>query len=615
MSRARLTLTGGDAKPDILDLLPDQPVTIGRSRDNSIVLRDEHASRLHARIYFEGERWMIRDFGLNGTRVNEERVAQAVELVHGYEIRVGEIRLRFTLEDMASPPKPWRGPSTTSDRRTVTEAIGSLTASSKFQSDELKTLCHFMAYAVEQNDSRDLIREAMRVLFIETTATRVAYLTLDANDPTVKLIFPDAVEPDTQLSRQLSRRVQRDGKMVWLATDMADTHHGDNPPFRSDALCLPLRDGVLSMGALHIHNENQLFTERAVRFAEALCGFLAQCLSALRQRRALMAENERLQSHITGINELVGDSAPLQELRALIERAAPQPYPVLITGEPGVGKELVALALHQNGPRASAPFVVIHCSRIAPSLMEAELFGYRKGAFSGADQDYAGLFSHADEGTLFLDEVGDLSLECQAKLLRVLDAKIFRPIGANAEIRTDLRILAATQRDLEADIRSGRFRQDLFYRLRVIQIAVPPLRDHAADIPYLVQYFLDKLTLETRRPLKITDAAMDKLIHHPWPGNLRQLRSVIESAVFMMSDESIDIDSLKIDPPAVPPTTPTLLDRPPSLDWEELERWAIEQALQQTGGNVSQAARILGMSRDTLHTRIRKKTPIPETPE
>jgi transcriptional regulator with PAS, ATPase and Fis domain len=274
---------------------------------------------------------------------------------------------------------------------------------------------------------------------------------------------------------------------------------------------------------------------------------------------------------------------------------------VLIQGESGTGKELVALALHRRSSRNVGPFVVVNCAAIPSALMEAELFGYRRGAFSGAERDHPGLFQQADEGTLFLDEVGELSADCQAKLLRAIEGKAFRPIGATGDVTSDVRIIAATNRNLEQEVKAGRFRQDLYFRLKVIEIGVPPLRERPEDIPYLVQYFLDKLAVECRRTVHLSPAAIELLQAHIWPGNVRQLRALLESAVAMSETETVDADTLRrmLSPNPIG-------EAPQSLNWEELEKWAAEKALKQTGGNVSQAAAVLGISRDTLHTKIKK---------
>jgi transcriptional regulator with PAS, ATPase and Fis domain len=227
------------------------------------------------------------------------------------------------------------------------------------------------------------------------------------------------------------------------------------------------------------------------------------------------------------------------------------------------------------------------------------VFGHRKGAFSGADRDHPGLFQQADDGTLFLDEIGELSLEFQAKLLRVMETKVFRPVGATAEVGVDVRVIAATHRELERDVREGRFRQDLFYRLQGIQVRVPPLREHSEDIPELVDYFLGKLTVEWNRQVKVSKAALRRLQEFSWPGNVRQLRSVLENAVTQCEKELIEPGDLLL--PAG-----LCSAEPPSLNLEAVEAWAIRQALQQSGGNISQSAKTLGVARDTLSNKIKK---------
>jgi transcriptional regulator with PAS, ATPase and Fis domain len=251
---------------------------------------------------------------------------------------------------------------------------------------------------------------------------------------------------------------------------------------------------------------------------------------------------------------------------------------------------------------------VVNCAAIAPTLLEAELFGYKKGAFSGADRDHPGLFQQADDGTLFLDEVGELSADCQAKLLRVIEGKAFRPVGATQDIKVDVRIVAATHRDLEKEVKGSRFRQDLFFRLKIIQIRVPPLREHPEDIPELASFFLAKVSGECRRNFKVTPAAMRKLQAYNWPGNVRQLRAAIESAAVMSEGDTIDADAIPLTGGTEILTAPTSssADTPPSLNMIEIEEWAIRRALRQTGGNVSHAAKLLNISRDTLHTKLKK---------
>jgi two-component system, NtrC family, response regulator HydG len=598
--RARLSLIEGEARPEVVELNPERPISLGRSRDNTIVIpRDEHTSRLHAKIYFENGRWCVRDFGLNGTRVNNERIDQVSDLDHGQEVRIGDVRFRFSVpgkNDASSGPFK----ALTSDQSPSGNTIPLSTT--RLQLDELSTLCQFMAMAVESVDPQELVRQGLLTLQHQTGACLVGYLSLDPTDPLPKIVLPETAQVDVHLSRLLTRRIQREGKPVWLGGDSAPTRPTSESlsPY-NDALCLPLKTAGESLGALHVYKSNSYFAERDVRFCEALTGYLAHGLHVLKERRKLEAENTRLRSHLSTSDDLVGDSPAMMNLRTRIGRAALQQFPVLIQGESGAGKELVALALHRRSPRSTGPFVVVNCAAIPSSLMEAELFGYRRGAFSGADRDHPGLFQQADEGTLFLDEVAELSADCQAKLLRAVEGKAFRPIGATSDVTSDVRFVTATNRNLEQEVKNGRFRQDLYFRIKVIEIQVPPLRERPEDIPYLVQYFLDKLAVECRRVVHFTPAAVEQLQAHSWPGNVRQLRALLESAVAMNETDTIDAEGIKH------MLTPgQIADAPPSLKWDELERWAVEKSLKQTGGNVSQAAVVLGMSRDTLHTKIKR---------
>jgi two-component system, NtrC family, response regulator HydG len=250
-------------------------------------------------------------------------------------------------------------------------------------------------------------------------------------------------------------------------------------------------------------------------------------------------EIARLRANPPAVDELIGDSAPMVQLRQQIAKVASQPLPVLIRGEPGVGAEIVAHYLHRQSPRKGSAFVYAPCSSIAPALIEGDLFGRRATASSpGADEP--GLCLQADEGTLFIDEIADLTPDCQTKLQRLIEDKCMRPVGSNNDTRADVRVIAATQVDLETAVADGHFRKGLFEKLGRVSIDVPSLRTHLDDIPYLVQYFLDKLALESRRQVTLTDMAMRKLQAYLWPGNHRQLRCELESAVLRSTKDVID---------------------------------------------------------------------------
>ncbi|QEL14367.1 sigma 54-interacting transcriptional regulator [Limnoglobus roseus] len=638
--RARLKVEAGEGSPTLFELAPGQPATLGRSRDSSVVLKDDLASRLHAKVYYEDGRWVVRDFGLNGTKVNGTKVSGAAELNDGSVIQIGDAVVRFhTVAGPAITPPPTgprtnglshplSGTKTGTDHRTpapsesphatktgfnVDRFAGRLTdtevAASQLKVDELTALCRFMTAAVETKDAHELIRLALRVIVNQTTAKVAGYLNLDPNDPTPRFILPDTAAVDSTLSRRLTERVRNERKTIWLFND--PTKGDVRPPTESlfayhDALCLPLSTKGELYAAVHVYRTGSAFADRDARFIEAVSGYLGKSLELHRHRRKLEAENNRLRASVPTADELIGDSNAMMGLRQQIAKAAPLPFTVLIHGESGSGKELVAQALHRQSVRTAGPLVVVNCAAIAPTLLEAELFGYRKGAFSGADRDHPGLFEQADEGTLFLDEVGELSLDCQAKLLRVIEGKPFRPVGGTKDVKVDVRVVAATHRDLDKEVKAAKFRQDLLFRLKVIPLKVPPLREHAEDIPELAGFFLERLSVQCRKTFHLKPAAMRKLQAYTWPGNVRQLRAVLESTAVMCETDTIDAADLAIT--AITEAAPTNgSELPNSLSMDELETWAIRKALKQTSGNVSRASQILGMSRDTLHTKLKKK--------
>lgn len=589
---ARLTVET-DQGTSAYELAPDRPVTLGRSRENAIVLADEHASRVHARIEFADGRWTITDLeSRNGTRLNGETISKSAPLADGHVVVIGGTRIKFHVDGEDPPTADQRKPAAGEPQDT---AAG--TSTTQLQADELTNLCRFMTAAVEESDPRDLLRRALRSLIKQTGATLAGYLSLDPADPVPKLVLPEDATVDRGLSRELTSRVEKAGRTVWLGGEQAPP--SDSLLDFTDAIGLPVAAGGQPVAAVHVYKTRVRFTLRDVQFCEALVGYLAHGLQVLRTRRTLEAENSRLRGLPAASDELVGTSRAIADLRALIAKVAPQTATVLIVGESGTGKELVATALHRQGRNAAGPLVAVNCAAIPPTLMEAELFGYRKGAFSGADRDYPGMFQQADDGTLFLDEIGDLSADCQAKLLRVLETKSFKPLGTTAELKADVRVIAATNRDLDQEVRAGRFRADLYFRLKVVTIRVPPLRSHADDVPALVNYFLPKLAQDCRKQPRITPAAMKKLQGYSWPGNVRQLRSALENAVIMSDCDTLDVGAFHLaEGEAAANEMP--------LKLEELERWAITEALKRVSGNKTAAADLVGITRETLAAKLKK---------
>jgi Nif-specific regulatory protein len=588
--RARLTIEDGD--PAVMDLEPGQTVTLGRSRSNEIVLHDEHASRQHARVQFKQGRWILADLdSRNGTHLNGEPVTREMPLTNGSTIQIGGALVHFTLA--SEVPTAHLGPGTD------VEIPLTPVSTTQLHTDELTALCSFMSAAVEETSVEALLRRALKTIQRQTGASFVGYLSLDTDSPIARLIWPDQGAVDWQLSRQLTRNVRERGRPFWLGRDSKDAPTDSLVPF-TDALGLPVKAGSQLVAAVHVYKVSGRFSERGVRFSEALVGSLAGFLEILRVRRRLEAENSRLQRRRPGADVLIGAGTALDRLRQQIDRVAPQRFTVLITGESGVGKELVALAVHRRSPRAAGPLVVVNCAAIAPLMMEAELFGYRKGAFSFAENDYPGLFQQADDGSLFFDEIAELPAECQVQLLRVIEGQPFRPLGSATEITPDVRIIAATNRDLEREVRAGRFRSDLYFRLKSLTLHVPPLREHPEDIPAIADDYLRRLAMECRKDVRLNPSAIAKLQKYSWPGNVRELQRVLENAVVNAEGPEIDAKAIVLAD-----------DRPPTgelpIDLEALERvWAIPTALKRTGGNKTQAAKLLGITRETLAKKMEK---------
>lgn len=312
----------------------------------------------------------------------------------------------------------------------------------------------------------------------------------------------------------------------------------------------------------------------------------------------------------TAVHGIIGNSAGIQHVLRLISRLKDTRTPVLISGESGTGKELVARALHYRGTFASRPFVAVDCGSLVPTLIESELFGYEKGAFTGALRSKQGLLQSADTGTIFLDEVGELPLEMQAKILRFLQEKEVRPVGSNQKVKVDVRIMAATNRDLETEYKKGTFRKDLYFRLNVVTIHLPALRERRSDIPILAHWFLERLA--PGRALQVSSTAMKALMAYDWPGNVRELENCLERAVALGDQRHIELSDLpptiaraeSSEPVEVPIASPALADD--TTDLEDLERATIERVFTQVHGDKVLAGKMLGISRATLYRKLKR---------
>ncbi len=327
--------------------------------------------------------------------------------------------------------------------------------------------------------------------------------------------------------------------------------------------------------------------------------------------QSLKDENQRLREQLDSryqFDNIIGRSPAMREIFHTVERVAPTRATVLLAGESGVGKDMIARAIHQHSPRKNHAFVKINCTALPENLMESELFGYEKGAFTGATANKPGRFEQADGGTVMLDEIGDVPGNIQVKLLRILQERQFERLGSNVTRHVDVRVVAATNVDLRAALEQGRFREDLYYRLNVVPINVPPLRDRKEDIPFLAMHFVAKLAPDIGSVAKeLSPAAIDRLLDHSWPGNVRELENTIERSLVLASHEVLKPSDIRIEAPRHTSFTATSQQAPLLPEGETLEHWEqmmIREALRRANGNKSQAARMLGLTRNALRYRL-----------
>jgi DNA-binding NtrC family response regulator len=339
-------------------------------------------------------------------------------------------------------------------------------------------------------------------------------------------------------------------------------------------------------------------------------------LEKVLENEYLRRETKQLRARVrdrVAPHNIIGDAPPMQQVFEIIDQVAPSRATVLINGESGTGKELVANAIHQRSPRAAGPFIKLHCAALAESLLESELFGHERGAFTGAVGRKDGRFSLADGGTLFLDEIGEISQSIQVKLLRFLQEHEFERVGGTQTIRVDVRVIAATNRNLPEEVAKGRFREDLFYRLNVVSLEMPPLRDRRADIPALAKFFLDKYAKANGKTIgELSPQTLELLVSYDWPGNVRELENAIERAVVLTSGSQIESRAL---PTSVRPTTVAVPGMPiiPGSTMAELERYAILETMKACGGSTSKSAEMLGISTRTIQYRLHEYNEAPRS--
>lgn len=599
-----LTMTSG-ARPGTHFLLkPDQPNRIGRGSDCEVQLSDPGSSRVHAIIERDAQGWWVEDLGSrNGTFRNEQPVKRE-SLQVGDRVRVATSELEFCRSEEPPTVTAARAPNKLPHviHHAVVDADDSgqwllrSLENAEFAHD-LLVIYQLSVKLLEYNEPDPVIQTSLELLHERSKASVVGFLWVtDDGLLRPKLILPDATQ-DISLHQDLSDVVLEEGRAIWIS------HRGsgeERPKLRrySDAICAPLVKNQMTLGVIHMYLKQGRFRQADFDFAISVANLMAVSLVRTRKAVALQVDHQRLANQVADFRELIGRDARMRDLKQKVARIAGAKGCVLIRGESGSGKELVARAIHAAGPRSERPLLSVNCAAIPPDLIESQLFGHKKGAFTGADQDHRGYFQQADTGSLFLDEIGELPLEGQAKLLRILEGHPFSPVGASEDVLVDVRVIAATNRDLKEFVRQRRFRQDLYFRLSVYDLELPPLRERGDDIGLLIDHFFNHFRRLHGRPhLKLSSEARERLLGYSWPGNVRQLRNVIDSAVVLAESETITLGDLGIH-------AASMTDRPSSLNLVEWERSLIQDALTRTRGRIPEAAKLLGIGRATLYRKI-----------
>jgi len=655
---AYLVVREGNKWRDVYRLTPGQVMTIGRAPTNRIVLHDEVCSRYHCEVFQSGSAWKIRDLqSRNGTLIGGEPVEGEAALQPGQVIEIGPCELAFTFDlSQAFPrassdqvPESDTGAQTIDVLESVPSAfeptilhreaanpfVGGNRAQNLDRDRTSRELAQLYRLALEMggaNNSKQLAEIVLAGLASGTSADIGALLLLpnpvDAGDETGELTLvayrSSGERPYQKVSEYLSTTVLKSREAI-LARDVAD----DSLLVNRDSLgeihaksviCAPIRLAKRIYGLIHLYSTNpdRKLEPDDLEYTLAVADQCAGALdNLLRQEKladglvAIRRENLKLREQLGIESDLVGQSSSIQSLKSKIGRIAPTDATVLIRGESGVGKELVARAIHFTSRRRNGSFVCMNCAALTESLLESELFGHEKGSFTGATSRKIGKFEQAHKGTLFLDEVGEMGPSIQAKFLRVLEGHPFERVGGNTPIQVDVRVVAATNRDLERAVESGSFRKDLYFRLHVVELVVDPLRARLDDVEVLARHFLHGFAATTDRTVKdFTPAAIEKLAAYDWPGNVRELQNTVERAVILCTGELVGATDIQVsglgggdEPRATARSGPQGYG---DVSLELLEQQHILGVLDRTNWNKSHAAQILGIERSTLDRKLKR---------
>jgi Nif-specific regulatory protein len=580
-------------------------VTIGRESMRDLRLDDDRVSRLHARLVYRANHWLLEDCGsLNGTFVNSQSVQQTM-LEPGDLIRIGDSLILFTGVDRdpgdepvgADQPRPTALMGLKKDAQHEL-AEHSLSGSLARVTRDSAVLCRMANLLQQHPNTESLLRVALDAL-VQGVAPDAASLWLVGTDGRLRCVGRFGQPDDEHLLASLA--VEKNKALFVEQPNPSPGALETSSPVGS-GFGVPIPGASCCRGAIECHRAlgRGLFQRGQLDFAVVVAYQLGTALENLEHRERLEQANDQLRRQLASQTKLVGSSPAMKAVLERIARVGPTSSTVLILGESGTGKELAARAIHEISRYSAGPYSPVNCAAFSESLLESELFGHEIGAFTGADRRHIGQFERAHRGTIFLDEIGEMSPSCQAKVLRVLEGHPFQRLGGQESIHVDVRVIAATHRDLLELIVQGRFREDLYYRLRVIDLPIPPLRERGEDAIELTALFLDHFRRQVgREPRRLSTEAIAAIRRHPWAGNIRELKNAVERAVVLGQSEEVSPQDLGLATEGRG-SAPC----PEMISLREAERRHIEYVLGRVAGNKAEACRVLGIGRGTLYKKI-----------
>jgi Nif-specific regulatory protein len=607
--------------------LKESETTIGRDKTNDIRIPDRSISRQHCLIKSEGESFTLIDVeSFNGTFVNGAAVKEQT-INHGDQITLGDVRFIFfqyeTENDFVTGLIEFgnemnAGSTIRLEKKDAlylnsAQVLASLSANDK-AARNLSVLLDLNIELGKLRDLETLQKAVFNAVFDALPAMRGAIVLVEENLENISATFSrhksGEINQPIRISQTVAEQVVSEKAAVLCRNVGTNANYNRAESLiaaQTDSLiCAPLTIQEKIAGIIYLDTSNPAngFDENHLQFLIAVAGIVSVILENIKHLEWLGSENRRLRAEINLEHNMIGESAPMQKVFRFIEKVARTGATVLIRGESGTGKELVAGAIHENSERNAKAFIAINCAVLSENLLESELFGHERGAFTTAVQQKKGKIEIADGGTLFLDEIGEMSPATQAKLLRVLQEREFERVGGTRTIKVDVRVIAATNRDLEAEIKNGNFREDLYYRLNVVALVMPPLRERREDIPLLADYFAAKYSQKCKRKVSgISKEARSLLTHYDFPGNVRELENAIERAVVLGNSELILPEDL---PESILETESAEV---PVMEYQkavnEMKKNLIVRTLEQAEGNYTDAAKLLGLHPTNLHRLIR----------